>query len=191
MLAAALRGGRGSQLHRHWPEHVTAPTGGRPSGRPRIATAPVAAPRSRPCAWRPPFGAAEDRNVLGDPRLVAEGCDWRPPFGAAEDRNPPVSSARPSAAAWRPPFGAAEDRNPLPTSAYVRVTHWRPPFGAAEDRNGPPGSGKTSRLVLAAALRGGRGSQLHPGPDHRAAARHWRSPFGAAEDRNRRPCWAC
>ena len=85
---------------------------------------------------------------------------WRPPFGAAEDRNPATRRwALGPSTTWRPPFGAAEDRNRVPVTRPSRRASWRPPFGAAEDRNTERAKVVNELRALAAALRGGRGSQ--------------------------------
>ena len=86
---------------------------------------------------------------------------------------------------WRPPFGAAEDRNGAVLAATLGLVGWRPPFGAAEDRNLPHGEGRNGKTtLLAAALRGGRGSQQPLVPITSLHGNVWRPPFGAAEDRN-------
>src|SRR5690606_21547955 len=112
VVAVALRGGRGSQRQsRHrWPPRGGG--GGRPPGRPRIATT---ASNSRPAAqaptWRSPSGAAGQRNGVSTRSGGLSGPGWRSPSGAAEDRNRSKSDPFEYAEEWRSPSGAAEDRN--------------------------------------------------------------------------------
>ena len=177
VLAAALRGGRGSQpLHQLGLDGEVA-AGGRPSGRPRIATpAPGCSPPRTP-RWRPPFGAAEDRNIPDTDGVILPEV-WRPPFGAAEDRNPIGLLPSSLAGLWRPPFGAAEDRNPIGLLPSSLAGLWRPPFGAAEDRNKPEIWAAELLVSLAAALRGGRGSQPTGWPPRRPTAPPGGRPSG-------------
>ncbi len=83
-VAVALRGGRGSQRRGGDQRDRRGPRGGRPPGRPRIATPATSPPRSASSAWRSPSRATEDRNrfwawattrapnvaVGGDPRIA-------------------------------------------------------------------------------------------------------------------------
>ena len=188
---------------------VQDPPGGRPSGRPRIATGWPSTPHVVSPPWRPPFGAAEDRNLL-----VRAGTE-RTSTGGRPSGRPRIATTR--AARWRRlrtlaaalRGGRGSQPRECVRQALARAA-WRPPFGAAEDRNDarerdgqPP--------VLAAALRGGRGSQqrytrrrrARETPGGRPSGRpriatcrsrtsslrtcsSWRPPFGAAEDRNDR-----
>jgi hypothetical protein len=62
--------------------------------------------------------------------------------------------------------------------------YWRPPSAAGEDRN-PDGMVKRhDDFRVAAAIRGGRGSQLRTVLLLAAAGYRWRPPSAAAEDRN-------
>ncbi|MBX9386938.1 hypothetical protein ACFPZ0_00620 [Streptomonospora nanhaiensis] len=86
-VAAAVCGGRGSQRHirsahrKSGSEVAAAVPGGRES-QPRGGGG--AGPGH--ARWRPPFAAAEDRNLYaGTARHRHQG--WRPPFAAAEERN--------------------------------------------------------------------------------------------------------
>src|SRR5437870_2369507 len=62
---------------------------------------------------------------------------------------------------------------------------WRSPFAVAEDRNGKKaGAGLAVLLELAAAVRGGRGSQHPVRVDGYLLGDRWRPSSGMAEDRN-------
>jgi len=87
---------------------------------------------------------------------------WRPSSGMAEDRNPQLYFERGiSEPEWRPSSRMAEDRNVI----WVLTTaaggyRWRPSSGMAEDRNDDTWMLLMSNTaVVAAILRGGRGSQ--------------------------------
>ena len=207
LVAVALRGDRGSQRLRRPACCCPRRSGGRPPGRPRIATRrwsgrsrlrrrggrPPGRPRIATCPWTESAPAARQ---------------WRSPSGATEDRN--ISRATPSVVCvgWRSPSGATEDRNHPSSSTRRSARRWRSPSGATEDRNTRCSGRHLSRRRVAVALRGDRGSQplprgprLHPhrrggrppgrpriatrpgSPPWPGAAR-WRSPSGATEDRN-------
>ncbi len=159
-VAVALRGGRGSQQVvrrsgpepdagwrslsgaaedrnfwevRGWGRHGT--SGGRPPGRPRIATASATPPapraarvavalrggrgsqprRSRTSPAQVSMVAVALRGGRGSQRGAVEGAAeegvWRSPSGAAEDRNADSGRSFGHPRVWRSPSGAAEDRN--------------------------------------------------------------------------------
>jgi hypothetical protein len=116
--------------------------------------------------WRSPFAAAEDRNQLGIGRAFVVTVVWRPPSVVAGDRNGTQLLVGPGyEVGWRSRSSATEDRNMLgEIGRYNEVVSMRPPLAAAGDRNGKKaGAGLAVLLELAAAARGGRGSQ-HPVP---------------------------
>ncbi|MCL3994764.1 hypothetical protein [Streptomyces lavenduligriseus] len=87
----------------------TAP-GGRPSGRPRIATVRWAGTASPAGSWRSLSGAAEDRSDFVN--SVPDGIETLAGvLRGAEDRNVGSGKARRLYASWRSLFGATEDRN--------------------------------------------------------------------------------
>ncbi len=90
---------------------VDEPGGGRPPGRPRIATWPPTTDQDLAGGWRSPPGATEDRNLcLGDePR-----CQPAVAVAPRGDRGSQLLGLgllRRSRAGWRSPPGATEDRN--------------------------------------------------------------------------------
>ena len=89
----------------------------------------------------------------------------RPPSAAAEDRNSVEDCAYSvSRIKQRPPSAAAEDRNSSQTLNAAPPAWQRPPSAAAEDRNSLTSVGRSSTTLAAAAVRGGRGSQLGAAP---------------------------
>ena len=183
-LAAAVRGGRGSQYGRRHLTDLHRRAGGRRPRRPRIATGSARGKSpTLPVDWRSPSGMAEDRNTQGqydDPAPAG----WRPSSGMAEDRNAVIAFiCGVVAAMWRPSSGMAEDRNCL--------TGWNQnglPAVAAVLRDGrgsqlPEQVGDGLILGLAVAVHGGRGSQ--PVRNRPRVRRHVRlAAAAAAEDRN-------
>ncbi|SUP60787.1 Uncharacterised protein [Streptomyces griseus] len=157
--------------------------GGRPPGRPRIATAACCSSSTPYPPWRLPSGATEDRNWLNTCPSAPGGRGWRSPSGATEDRNDQLGCTHVQVREWRSPSGATEDRN-RPSGLLVPggacggrppgrpriatrpwsnrstpVTWWRSPSGGTEDRNSPDDRWGRRSAVVAVALRGGRGSQ--------------------------------
>jgi len=138
LAAAAVRGGRGSQLHHHAGADPQLHCSGRRPRRPRIATSSVGRMPCQRCGQRPPSAAAEDRNAAGGVIAAqqfaaaaavrggrgSQPCPDRPPLP-----HPPGSGRRPR----RPRIATS-------TASLVRCA-------------GP---------VAAAAVRGGRGSQHRP-----------------------------
>ncbi len=231
-VAVALRGGRGSQhlrpdpdvdRHRRWRSPSGAAEdrnrsssvasrdvhrcGGRPPGRPRIATRwgwggwrvgcsggrPPGRPRiATPVRWWRSSSASGGGRPPGRPRIATSDQPatqpvtrgWRSPSGAAKDRN--VLSWAPSHAAspWRSPSGAAEDRNGMRRAAWAPGPHVAVALrgGRGSQRHGLGDGGH--RGIVAVALRGGRGSQQRRCGRRPGRGRRWRSPSGAAEDRN-------
>ena len=159
--AAAVRGGRGSQLlgGRQVGRGEQSGSGRRPR-RPRIATARCTAART--CRSH---AAAAVRGGRGSQRLRRTRrrpapAGQRPPSAAAEDRNWPGDRVE-----WnptgeqRPPSAAAEDRNPVPRSRAARAQRSgrRPRRPRITTPTGTTGT--SSGSPAAAAVRGGRGSQ--------------------------------
>jgi hypothetical protein len=165
VLAAAVRGGRGSQLRSTdcAPDRGFGAGGPRP-WRPRI-TARLSSRAAVPCGQRPSGGHSPDgrgsqpQRRRDNPGEAGEGGGHPP--GTAEDRNTPtIATAHALAASsghlpgW--PRIATTIGPPSPTAALC----WRPPSAAAEDRNLLFGEMAGLMLyALAAAVRGGRGSQ--------------------------------
>jgi hypothetical protein len=86
---------------------------------------------------------------------------WRVPMRVTEDHNVTVDPSAASFVTRQSPFGAAEDRNPEdPLGTRVEFQIWRSPFGEAENRNVTGTRTLESEVLMAAALRSGRGSQL-------------------------------
>ena len=81
----------------------------------------------------------------------------------------------------------AEDRNQDNVTPLKIWASWRPPSAVAEDRNITGGWQNLVVGVLAAAVRGGRGSQLRHRVDVIELDTHWRLLSAAAEDRNVNP----
>src|SRR5690606_16165239 len=108
--AVALRGDRGSQRHGAGQDDLGHRGGGRPQGRPRIATLP---PEE--------MGEAADSGgrPQGRPRiataLIARNAPPRAGGGRPQGRPRIATTARrtggPRARPWRSPSGATEDRN--------------------------------------------------------------------------------
>ncbi len=196
----------------YWlPEGVSVePRGGRPPGRPRIATpSAVSTPPAR-LGWRSPSGTTEDRNVRdyaaqwqhllvaavlrGRPRIAThpsrhcrvQRSGWRPLCWAAEDCN---ESKWRLAERWHGGGGRPPGRPRIGTPGGTergRCGRWWPsPSGATEDRNyWLPEGVSVEPPGVRSPFRGGRGSQppvLH-GERHRP--RRWRLSPGATEDRN-------
>lgn len=85
-VAVALRSDRGSQLRLGRLQRDRRHRGGRPSGRPRIATVRWCAAGPVEDRWRSAFGAAEDCNISGQCHALAHAL-WRSPPRPTEDRN--------------------------------------------------------------------------------------------------------
>ncbi|PRX06319.1 UNVERIFIED_ORG: hypothetical protein CLV66_103297 [Actinomadura viridilutea] len=136
--------------------------GGRPSGRPRIATF-----RSRQ-------------------HLLTVERRWRPSFGTAEDRNATLDGPRPALDTWRPSFGTAEDRNfhPPHSRAHTGARVAAVLRDGRGSQHGEPSRARLARSHVAAVLRDGRGSQHGPAGPGEPALDEWRPSFGTAEDRN-------
>jgi hypothetical protein len=135
-VAAAICGGRGSQLNRltfqpRLPQLAATVRGGRGS-------------------------------QLGLCHLRQGREHWRPSFAVVEDRNFTCAASSKPMMNWRPPFASAGDRNDYGEWTARDMKAWRPPFAVAEDRNIWYVSASVALLLLTAAVRGGRGSQ----PDH-------------------------
>ncbi len=142
MVAAVLRDGRESQQRMQWWMRPGQGCGGRPPGRPRVAT--TARRPGTPPRW----------------------CGGRPP-GRPRVATPRAGAGSRTARWWRPSSGTAESRNVLSTTPETRAVPWRPSSGTAESRND---SGRAVRHVpraVAAVLRDGRESQPKSGPGPR------------------------
>ncbi len=225
VVAVALRGGRGSQPGRRDPggkqptawrspsgaaedRNSTAAStvttsfsrGGRPPGRPRIATAPGSTSRSAPGAVAVALRGGRGSQRLDDRVLRRErGGGGRPP-GRPRIATPGSARGTPRRRSvavalrggrgsqlvrlavldqaldvWRSLSGAAEDRNAETVLHSGGITEgWRSPSGAAEDRN-PYAAGRGPlRAEVAVALRGGRGSQHGRRRSHRRRGARWR-----------------
>ncbi|CQR65543.1 Hypothetical Protein sle_60870 [Streptomyces leeuwenhoekii] len=161
--------------------------GGRPPGRPRIATHTHPQHPGAPPIWRSSSGAAEDRNVAPG-RLPWVTVTWRSSSGAAEDRN--TSTVAPA-------------RSPPPLAVVLRGGRGsQPDPGGQDNRAGgaggrPPGRPRiatvwTLRGCGRSCAAGGRPpgrpriATLRPRP-RTAPTPSWRSSSGAAEDRNSHP----
>ncbi len=158
-MAVVLRDGRGSQRHRRRGLVRAVRGGGRPSGRPRIATAHPH--RAAVLGAGVAVVLRDDRGSQPQarPGPEREGWRWRSSFGTTEDRNHRPKWARTPVAKWRSSFGTTEDRNLTARRPPEHPPRWRSSFGTTEDRNNPAGHGR------------------HQG-------REWRSSFGTTEDRN-------
>ena len=87
-MAAVPQDGRGSQPVRACLRLlVFAAGGGRPPGRPKIATCSGSSPRRPTRRWRPSPRTAEDRNLSTLSQCANPGGKWRPSPRTAEDRN--------------------------------------------------------------------------------------------------------
>ncbi len=179
--------GRGSQRRAAHGPRLQTGSGGRPSGRPRIATCCRAWCCAGPLGWRSPSGVAEDRNGFTNPfvaQLWAGGgrppgrpriatTSWRRTprsravavsSGAAEDRNAKSFAQVPrSLRSWRSLPGAAEDRNCDGGRSWTSGHVLAVAPGATEDRNELLGRIGDLTGGLTVAPRGGRGSQRHAG----------------------------
>jgi hypothetical protein len=158
--------------------------GGRPSERPRDATAP----RPRRASGSPSGSRLSGWLRIATLSMVA----WRlrRTSGGRPPGRPRIATPAPGVSAWRSgpwrsSFGAAEDRN-----AIVRglVDYVQSSGGRHSERPSTAtcGGGRASQPTagVAVVLRDGRGSQR---PAHRTVGRLklvWRSPSGVAEDRN-------
>ncbi len=211
-VAVTPRGDRGSQRPGTAALGADDPSGGHPSGRPRIATRwsrvsrvprrVAVTPRgdrgSQPACCREGGSrrrvAVTPRGDRGSQRRVAgiaviEAKPWRSPLGATEDRN---LSCSPLCAAGVGCGGHPSGRPRIATTGYACSTRamarWRSPLGATEDRNVIAGMTRSGKGVVAVTPRGDRGSQRYIGGAVLALAEGWRSPLGATEDRNRILC---
>ena len=203
-VAVALWGDRGSQPHGRTRGRREATRGGRPLGRPRIATLALPVQHRVAGLWRSPSGATEDRNdlahvaardaiegggrPLGRPRIATytTHCSasiryrrWRSPSGATEDRN---SSTPGGAGGIRAGGGRPLGRPRIATDARTRLSgstaEWRSPSGATEDRNYCGNETCKLEMDVAVALWGDRGSQRPVrGPSQRRGRRGGR-PLG-------------
>jgi len=152
--AAAVRGGRGSQLDERLLGCPAVVGSGRRPRRPRIATPQrwlaCTTVGSAAAAVRGGRGSQRDQHRGVRPRVPQ-----RPPSAAAEDRNDRGDPDGPTGQAQRPPSAAAEDRNGLVRGRFPQASlKQRPPSAAAEDRNllhlpvlsaPPAGSGRRPR----------------------------------------------
>ena len=134
IVAVALRGDRGSQRRRPQLRRPPHQGGGRPPGRPRIAT-------TRSCARSPPATVAVA--LRGD-----RGSQPRPGDAAV--------AAAAVAVALRGDRGSQPRHS---RDVARRRLEWRSPSGATEDRNGLALSIDQQAVIVAVALRGDRGSQ--------------------------------
>ena len=163
-LAVALRGGRGSQPLRSLRSGREGPVGGRPPGRPRIATCWACANSSAMLGLAVALRGGRG-SQRGRPPLHVQGLQ----IGGRPPGRPRIATSTPSSDPPCRRFGGRPPGRPR----IATTTRACPPPGA-------PG--------LAVALRGGRGSQPGGHVRPRDVGRHWRSPSGAAEDRN---CGVC
>ncbi len=160
-VAVALRGRRGSQ-RRSGQDGVAGPRGGgRPPGRPRIATRPRGrVRRSEPgVAVALAAGRGSQHQVAGP----GERLDQR---GGRPRRRPRIATSSPP-------------RVRCCRSVAVALG------GGRGSQPGPSGGVDTGQLV-AVALEGGRGSQRRTAHRSGLQAGKWRSPSGAPEGRNMR-----
>ena len=134
--------------------------------------------------WRPSSGIAEDRNVLWQLNELTLARGGRPPGWPRIATGPTLARASPKPY-WRSLSVAAEDRNYHEGLIPAPRKGWRPPSGVAGDRNNMDAENLfTHEMNLAAAVRGGRGSQLRTVLLLAAAGYRWRRPSAVAEDRN-------
>ena len=156
--------------------------GGRPSGRPRIATSAVS-------AWgRGGVVAVALRGGRGSQPAHRAAAPPRPRRGGRPSGRPRIATRYLRVTVPRSHCGGRPSGRPrIATSSRTMVTSpetlWRSPFGAAEDRN-----------LEETGLRYGEATWRSPfgaAEDRNRCARRprtktgrWRSPFGAAEDRN-------
>ena len=160
-VAAVLRGGRGSQRDVQQQGVCGASSGGRPPGRPRIAT-PTSPSYALAPTWRPSSGAAEDRNANSPPLItscMSVAAVLRGGRGS-QRRSLANPGARGAVAAVLRGGRGSQLGSQVDLTAHIAV--WRPSSGAAEDRNTYPGRYPVNGSNVAAVLRGGRGSQLDP-----------------------------
>jgi hypothetical protein len=134
LVAVAFRGAEDRNPGCTSPRRERAAGGGRPPGRPRIATTPRTG-RCRRCGGV----AVALRGGRGSQRAQHRGGARDADGGGRPPGRPRIATRRSwvrrAVVTWRPPSGATEDRN---TSAYpsrARSVGWRPPSGATEDCN--------------------------------------------------------
>ncbi len=186
VVAVALRGDRGSQRAGAHPDPGGPHGGGRPPGRPRIATTRPSAPSSPGTSGgRPP----------GRPRIATRRwpCAWRTPGrGGRPPGRPRIATCWPSGCmSWTGGGGRPPGRPRIATAG--RRTH--PPDRPSGGR--PPGrpriATKGSPESASKGWCGGRPPErpriATTTPSSRATSpTTWRSPSGATEDRNGDRC---
>ena len=185
-VAAVPQDGRGSQhLHPDVPLPRRPRRGGRPPGRPRIATPPAAPPRRRRSGWRPSPRTAEDRNISGGvPGRDSVPSGGRPP-GRPRIATNPSSRVATGYLLWRPSPRTAEDRNILACLAEdPDRAAWRPSPRTAEDRNSSNSADRFNDCIVAAVPQDGRGSQQLQLTWPSGCGQEWRPSPRTAEDRN-------
>jgi hypothetical protein len=168
LVAVIQRGDRGSQPHRSGHVVHRQGRGGRPPGRPRIATyrprstpqrslrggrplgrTRIATPTTCTCsakaqAWRSSPGTTEDRNDGPTTTPLDINASGSCPSGGRGSQLHHVRvRVRGHRLPWRPFSGAIEDRNWTGPSGEYEKTAWRSPSGVTEDRNLLPPLGLT------------------------------------------------
>ncbi len=136
--------------------------GGRSPGRPRIATA---RPASRPAPgglWRSPNGDRGSQRLLRRGRLADSGAavTFRGDSGSQRTCRDARSAL---GSVWRLPFKTTADRNPHEVCCYGAPPGGGRPPGRPRIATSSPGSVRACGRVAAVALRDGRGTQPYSG----------------------------